>query len=526
MSKEIFKSLELEDKIFQAVDFISDPIAQTMSPQGGYVIYENAAGVQNYTKDGVTIARNISHDDPIVNQTLSIIRDSSLKTNIEAGDGTSSTVLMSGVLIKEGMRLLKNGWNPIDLRREFESFGKNLKDIISKQVNLIKTDADLLHIANVSSGNRKEISENTVKTIKITGKEGQVMIDPGYSLETTLVEDTGFVIDAGIFVQELAQNKSFQVKYEDILFIVTDKRLYYDTDAEKILTVAKENGYKSIVIVAADFIGEALPFLVEQHQRGLMQVLLIKETKPEILNDLAIYLNTEVISDKSGTLDNLSIEDFAVAKMVFSNQGKSIISRDKSEKNSNIALRVKAIEKEMKDIGNKDSSDYKKLERRVASLTKGMVTIKVGGRTAQEVNEKIMTYEDAVNATRVSLISGYVIGGGVTMLNAWNKLSKKGMDTELLRLFDKYCHAIFNQVSTNCGINPEVNIERVKQSQEKNGINFGYNAVSNKIEDLLKAGVIEPFMVTTQVIDNSISIANIILTSKYRIINKIEKEDK
>ena len=524
MSKEIFKSYDLDEKVIQAVDFINDPIRQTMSPQGGYVIYEDNVGVQHYTKDGVTIARNISHEDPIINQTLLTIRDGSLATNQQAGDGTSSTVLMSAILIKEGLRLIKNGWNPIDIRKQFLEFGASIKDIIKKQVNLIKTDNDLYHIANVSSGNIKEITENTVKTIKITGKEGQVMIDPAYALETYLIEDTGFVIQSGIFIQELAQNKSMQAKYENVLFLVTDKRLYYDTEAEKILTVAKESGYKSVVIVASDFIGEALPFFVEQHQRGLMQVLLVKETKPEILTDLAVYLNTEVISDKSGTLDNLEIKDFSIAKMVFSNQIKTIISRDKKEKNTGIALRVKAIEKEMKSIGNKDDLEYKKLERRIASLTKGMVTIKVGGKTIPEINEKIMTYEDAVNATRVSLESGYVIGGGITTLNAWNKLNKKNLDREFERVYDKYCKAILNQVSENCGVNPEVNLERIKLGQDKNGTNWGYNAVTNKVEDLHKAGVIEPYKVTTQVIDNSISIANIILTSRYRIINKVEKK--
>lgn len=526
MSKQIYKSSELDDKIIEAVDFINDPIRQTMSPQGSYVIFESAGGVQNYTKDGVTIARNTSHEDPIVNQTLNFIKEGSLATNLEAGDGTSSTVLMSSVLIKEGLRLLKNGWNPIDIRKKFLEFGSNIKDVINKQVKTIKNDDDLYHIANVSSGNIKEITENTVKTIKITGKEGQVMINPAYGADTYLIEDTGFVLPSGLFIQELAQNKSMQAQYEDVLVFITDKRLYYDTEAEKILTTAKENGYKSIVIVAQDFIGEALPFFVEQHQRGLMQVLLLKESRPEILDDLAIFLNGNVISDKSGALDELQIENFSVAKMVFASTQKAIISRDTKEKNKNIDKRVKALAKELKDIGNRENNEYKKLEKRVANLTKGMVTIKVGGKTWPEVNEKILTYEDAVNATKVAIESGYVLGGGITMLNAWNNLNKKNLDKEFERVFDKYCKAIVSQVSINCGVNPEVNLERIYNEQKKHGLNWGYNAVSGKIEDLHKAGVIEPIKVTTQVIDNSISIANIILTSRYRMVEKLEDNNK
>lgn len=525
MYKDIYKSKDLDDKIIEAVDFITKPIEQTMSPQGGYVLFESGKNSHAYTKDGVTIAKNIAHDDPVINQTLSIIKEGSLTTNSEAGDGTSSTVKASSVLIKEGLRLLANGWNPIDIRKEFLKFGSNLKEIISKEVKTIKDDKDLYHIANVSSGNIKEITENTVKTIKVTGKEGQVMIEPAYALDTYLVEDTGFALQSGLFIQELAHNKSNYAKYEDTLIFITDKRLYYDTDAEKILTVAKENGYKSIVVIASDFIGEALPFFVEQHQRGLMQVLLLKENRPEILLDLAIYLNGEVISDKSGELDSLEIDNFTTAKMVFSNTAKTIISRDPKEKNTGIAQRVKMLQKEMKEIGRKEDGDYKKLESRIASLTKGMVTIKVGGKTPPEVNEKIMTYEDAVNAAKVGLESGFVLGSGITLINAWNKYNKKDIDKELERLFDKYCKAIFNQVSLNCGVNPEVNLERVLNAQKLNNTNFGFNAVSGKIEDLHKAGVIEPFKVTTQVIDNSISIANIILTSRYRIVNKKLEEN-
>jgi chaperonin GroEL len=526
LNKLIEKSDNLEDKTILAVDLISDPIRQTMSPMGGNVMYEDASGRQQHTNDGATIAKQINHKDPFVNQIISVIRDSSLKTNMEAGDGTSSTILFSGVLIKEGLRLLRNEWNQIEIRNEFERVGDLIrKEIVSGAIK-IKDDKDLLHIANVSSSNNKEIAENTVKTIKVTGKEGQVMIEAGFSPETTLIEDSGFILNSGLFSPEFAQNKTFSSKLDEVPVLITDKRLYYESEAEQILNTALMNGFESVVIIASDFIGEALPYFAENHRTGTIKVILIKETRREILEDLAIYLGGEVISDKSGSLDNLEISDFAVSKMVFANNMKSIISRDKKEFNPGIAARVAELEKQMKEVGNKNDGDYKAIERRIASLTKGMVTIKVGGRTNMEINEKIFRYEDAINATKIALDEGYVIGGGVTIYNAWKKVaSKNKIDKEIYRVFDKLCKETIRQISINCGVSPEVNLAKLEEVQGEFGKTWGFNALKGKMTNLLEDGIIEPVKVATQVLDNAISITNAVITSRYRIVNDLEEDN-
>jgi chaperonin GroEL len=520
MSKLIVRSKDIEDKILEAVDIITDPIKQTMSPKGGNVLFENAYGTQSYTNDGVTIAKNISVKDPIVNQTISVIKESSLKTNSEAGDGTSSTILLSSVLIKEGLNLLRNGWNPIDIRNEFVNTAAMLKTEVAKHAHQIKNDEDLFFIANVSSSNDEEVAKNTVKTIKITGKEGQVLINPGYTQKTELVEDSGFILKSGIFTQELAQNKTFNAKYDDVPVFVTDKRLYYPIEAEMILSTALKNGHKSIVVIASDFIGDALPFFVENHQKGIMNILLIKESKPEILADLAIYLDTEVISDKSGALDKLTMENYGKAKMIFSNVDKTIVSRYGKKVQPQLSLRISEIEKEMKSIGNKESGDYKKLEERLASLTRGMVTIKVGGSTHIEVNEKIFRYEDAINATRAALDDGYVAGGGVTLIDSWGAINKKKMNSEIVKVFDKYASCVIKQILTNCGESVDVFLDKISNYEA----GYGYNANTGSIENMVESGIIEPTKVIMQAIDNSISIANAILTSRYRIVNQREEE--
>ena len=252
-----------------------------------------------------------------------------------------------------------------------------------------------------------------------------------------------------------------------------------------------------------------------------MNILLIKENRPEILSDLAVYLDTEVISDKSGALDKLTIKNYAQAKMVFSNVDKTIISRDGKKVHPALSLRVSEIEKEMKSIGNKNDGDYKKLEDRLASLTRGMVTIKVGGSTHIEVNEKIFRYEDAINATRASLDDGYVAGGGVTMMDSWQNVNKKRLNSEIEKVFNKYTRCVIEQILINCGESVDV----IMNTLGERDFGYGYNANSGSIENMIEAGIIEPTKVIMQVIDNSVSIANAILTSNYRIVKELEEDN-
>lgn len=526
MNKLVYTSKEVEDKILEGVRLITDPIKQTMSPMGGNVLYEDGKGKQNHTNDGVTIAKNIYVKDPIVNQTIDVIRDASLQTNKEAGDGTSSTVLLSSVLIEDGIKLIRNGWNPVNIKREYEKFGEMLIKEIKKSAVEVNTEDDILKLARVSTSNDEEIAKNTARIIEVAGKEGQVMLNGGYSEETELIEDVGFILKNGVFTPELVSEKNrFSVQYNDTLVLVTDKRLYYQAEAEEILNTARMSGYKDIVIIAADFIGEALPTFTENHRQGVMNILLVKETDTELLSDLAVYLGGEVISDKSGSLDNLSIGDYMVAKMIFADPKKTIISRDKDEVNPALNQLIKAIKKEMKKVGNKSSAEYLKFESRLASLTRGMVTVKVGGRTPIEIQEKVFRYEDAINAVRVAMIDGYVVGGGLSLVNALKNINIKKFDSEMQRVFERFTTAIFRQISNNCGINPDVNMSKLEAIQAENGSEWGYNAVTGEMSNLLEDGVIEPFTVSKQSINNAISVANIILTSQYRIVNDIEEDN-
>lgn len=522
MNKKIWKYEDIKDKIIHAVDLITNPIAQTMSPMGGNVIIEDDNGNQFYTNDGATIAKNIFVRDDVENAIIEIIKGGSLKTNVEVGDGTSSTILMSAILIKEGLRLVDNGMNQMEVRDGLNKFSEDMKEQLDKKAIKVKNDRDLKLIAKISANNDEKIADDVVKILKVVGLDGQVIIDKGYGTETEIIEDTGFVLRTGIFDRDLT-NKQFQSSMIDVPVLITDKRLYYKAEAEIILKTVMNAGYDEVVIIAQDFIGEALPFFIANHQNNRVRVILIAEKRKEILEDLAIYLGGEVVSDKKGSLvDDITIDNFMLSKRIFSDMGKSIISRDKKEKNNDLKERIKTLKAEMDKIGNKNDPEYTKLQNRVSSLTNGMVTIKVGGTTGLEVLEKIYRYEDSINAARAAIKEGYLPGAGIAVWSAWTNIKS---DPEFDRMFQKAAEVNIRQIAINCGVNPDIILQDILNSNIAYD-RAGYNAVSGKIEDMVKAGVIEPVLVAKQVIANAVSIANIIITSRYLVCNDIEDYNK
>lgn len=516
VNKKVHNYKDIKENIIRGIDLITLPIASTLSPKGSNIIYEDEMGGLNWTNDGATIAKNLSVVEPIENAIIEIIKGASLKTNLEAGDGTSSTVLMSSILTKEGLKLIDNGYNQMDIRDAINDFTIKMKSVLKPMSKEIKNDKDIELIAKISANNDSVIAKDLVKIIKCAGEDGQIFIDEGYVEDTQIIEDLGFVIRTGIFAPELT-DKTLRANMVDVPILITDKRIYYKSEAETILKTVLDAGYNEVVIVAQDFIGEALPFFIANHQNNKVRCILIAEKKLEILEDLAIYLNTEVISDKKGSIvDKITINDFALTKRCFSDRFKTVISRDKKEKNPTLEKRINTLKNEMKSVGNKNDPEYTRLKQRVSSLTNGMVTIKVGGRTRIEMIERIYRYEDAVNATRAALKEGYLPGGGIAVIEAFNKIKIENPDFH--KMFRSAIEGNLRQIVLNCGGNPDSILEKVQLA----GSGFGYNAVNGKIEDMVKSGIIEPYLVTSQVITNAASIANVILTSRFLFVNDVE----
>ncbi len=523
--KEIYKYSDIKDKIIRAIDTINDPIRQTLSPKGGNVLYESDNGHQYVTNDGVTIAKNINVSDPVENAIIEVVKHSALKTNSEAGDGTSTSILYSSILVKEGLKLVEDGVNQMVIRDEYLKFGERLKDKLKKKTKKIKCDEDLFFISKISANNDENIAKDVVKVINTAGEDGMVFIEPSYSKDTEIVEDAGFVVNSGFLTQDLITNADkFTCNYVNIPILITDKRLYYTQEAETILKTCLQNGYKEVVIVANDFIGDALPYFIANHTKGTIKVLLVKVPENEkdgtTLDDLAVYLGGEVISEKSGSIvDNLKIENFCMSTKVFADGVKTIIGRDKKEANAKLSLRVSALKSELKKKGDREDMEKKRLKNRLASLTNGMVTIRVGGNTPLEVKEKMFRFEDAVNAARTAKKDGYLVGGGISIYRAYRECKFKG---DIGKIFKKMCEANIRQIAENSGLYPDSVLETINLSV---GDNIGYNALTGCYEDLLDMGVVDPYKVTELAIDNAISIANVIISSRFLIVNKIKEDE-
>lgn len=518
VNKLVFHYDEVMKDILKGIDIIANPVKQTMSPKGGNVIYEDERGNQNYTNDGYTIVKNLFVKDIVQNAILEIIKAASIQTNMQAGDGTSSTVLQSAILTKEGLRLIDSGKNPVDVSKTFERFGKEIIGILEQESKKVTTDKELEYIALVSSSNQKDIAEDVVDVVKFVGKDGQVVIEPSYTESTEIIKDSGYVTRSGLIDQGL-MNDGARVKYEDVPVLVTDKRLYYKAEAEVILNTVLDAGYDTVAIIASDFLAEALNYFAANHNAGKVKLVLVKETNTSILEDIATYTDAKFISEKSGSLvDDITIESFGTAKGVFGGMDKVIISRQ-DKKNTKLDTRIKNLRSQLKDVANKESLEYRDIEKRISSLTKGMATIKVGGRTPLEVNERIHRYEDALNATRVAMEEGYLVGGGIAMYHAFKKLSDYGEYNEVFR---KVCFSNLAQICENSGTLTGMIISEIEKSKSKT---VGYNALTGEVSDMLKDGIIEPLLVLKNVINNSISVANVIISSRYLILNDITEEE-
>lgn len=524
-SKDILKYSEIRERILSGLSKVTDPVVGTLTPQGSNVIYQDDSGAVYSTNDGYAIIKNIELDDPVENTIASMIKQASFKTNIVAGDGTTTTVLLASNLIRNGFRLIDNGWNAMDLSRELEKVSDILVKEIDKRKIEVKNDSDLEFIALVSSNNDKEVAKNVSKVIKKSGEDGLVFLEDTNRDVVEIVEEDGFVLNSGYFSNYLINTSKGTVQYEKVPVIITDRRIYYEEEVLAILNKVAQLEQNKIVIIAKDFIGQAPNIFISNHvdKKINMSVSLVKVTNDEELEDLATYLGIDIISEKLGSItDQLDERHFSIANKVYSDKQRTVISNVISKSNKNLERRIKNIIEKI-GLSDKDSNEEKNLKNRLACLTKGITTIRVGGKTQIEVREKLYRYEDSINATRNALKEGYVLGGGITLWSIFNELPKKtvaGLHNDLVDLSRRYCIAPLEQISQTCNLHFPTLIEHSTNR-------IGYNAVTRTYADMQESGVIEPVIVLKSAVENSFSIARIILSGNFMILNnKPKKENK
>lgn len=521
MDRLVIKAIDARPKIFSGLELLCKPVASTLGPKGGNVLYVNDRGESVLTNDGVTIAKEISSSDQIEDAIIEIVKQAALRTNNDAGDGTTTTSIWSEILVKEGLKLLDLGYSWIEIRSELKRFVDSVIKHIEKNKIAVTGKKGIKEIATISANNDAEIAGFIAEAVDIAKEDGMVFIQPNPKSETEITKDLGFMVRSGIIYQELLTNSgSLSVLFKNTPVLLTDKKIYYPEEAETILRTAVKAGHKSIVVVARDFMGEAVNTFIANHAKGIINVMLVKmedidEKNNFRLVDLATYLGGSIVTEKTGSLvNNIKEEDFVIVTQVFSDPTKTLFTPKVSASKA-LKDRIAMLKETAKEEPNNDA-----IKERIAALTTGVVTLKVGGSTPVEIREKIYRYEDAINATRSAMRDGYLVGGGMSLLNAVRSVKTSNRDFEAL--YKKLGEAIIRQIATNSGKNPDSVIESLDPKRP----NYGYNALTDKFEDLLNTGVIDPFMVIKMVVENSVSVAMTIISISNFVINDETHDNK
>jgi len=512
MNKQLFREGDIRKQVLAAVDKVSVPVIETISPMGRNVLYETDKGNFELTNDGITVLRGMAFKDPIENAVLEIIKDGSLRTNQEAGDGTSTTVLFSRAFINKSIEFQEKGMTHKEISDMFNKVADKLVSRLKKIKKTVKDDKQLKEVATISAGGDKEIANKVIETINTAGLDGMVYLELYPRDEVVVEKQVGFRIPQGMMYQNLYTDPAKpQVAHREIPVIIFDKTIYYAEEAEHILRVAINQGFRNICIVAKDFLGDAPNTFIANHVQGTIGVVLAKISDDVALDDLATYLGGKVISESGGRrVDSITRDDFVIANTLTADPQKILFTA--MSESRDLKARIKYLQEEV--AKDKDNT---KAKQRLASLTNGIVTLKIGGRTEREAREKVYRYEDAINATRAAKRDGYLVGGGVSIFAAMETKdydSEEEVDTALT-----IATSSIKQIAKNSQIKPD-------WTKYKGDV--GYNSESGEYENLLESGVVEPFKATEMALKNAVSVATILTSIGTYILNDYddEKEEK
>ncbi|HLN19283.1 MAG TPA: chaperonin GroEL [Patescibacteria group bacterium] len=543
MAKIIKYSEEAREKIKSGIDQVADAVKVTLGPRGRNVVLDRGFGAPTITNDGVSIAKEIELEDKFENIGADLIKEVANKTNDVAGDGTTTATVLTQAIIREGMKLVATGMNPINIRLGIEDAKKDIITQLKKNSKTVSGKEEIAQVATISAEN-EEMGKMIADVLSEVGKDGVVTVEESqtFGLEKEIVEGMNF--DKGYISPYMITNtESLKAEMKDPHILITDKKISAIADILPILEKIATTGKKDIVIIADDVEGEALTTLVVNKLRGVLNVLAIKapefgDTKKEMLSDIAILTGATVISEETGKeLKNMDISDLGRANKIISTKDNTTIVDGKGKK-TQIESRVSQIKKQIEAATSK--YDKEKLQKRLAKLSGGVAVIKVGAATETELTYAKHKMEDALAATRAAYEEGIVIGGGVALVKAAKnvlekireKIRKEGVDSgdmakdavkreynNGMKILIYACYIPLRQIVKNTGIAEEAVV--LNDIMSNKNIYYGYNAKEGKFEeDMMKAGIIDPLKVTRTALENAVSVASILLTTEAAITEK------
>jgi chaperonin GroEL len=526
-AKEIRFSEDARARMLAGVNILANAVKATLGPKGRNVVLEKSFGSPTITKDGVSVAKEIELADKFQNMGAQMVKEVASKTSDVAGDGTTTATVLAQAIIREGMKAVAAGMNPMDLKRGLDKAVTGAVAELKKLSKPCSDDKAIAQVGTISANSDSAIGDIIAEAMKKVGKEGVITVEEGSGLENSLDVVEGMQFDRGYLSPYFINNQqSMSAELEQPFILLYDKKISNVRDLLPVLEGVAKSG-KPLLIVAEEVEGEALATLVVNTIRGIVKVCAVKapgfgDRRKAMLEDMAVLTGGTVISEEVGlSLEKATLKDLGTAKKIQISKENSTIIDGAGDKKA-IEARIKQIKAQIEET----SSDYdrEKLQERVAKLAGGVAVIKVGAATEVEMKEKKARVEDALHATRAAVEEGVVPGGGVALVRALAGIAGLKGDNEDqnhgIAIAKRAMQAPLREIVANCGEEPSVVLNKVAEGTG----NFGYNAATGEYGDMVAMGILDPTKVTRTALQNAASIAGLMITTEAMVAEAPKKE--
>lgn len=527
-AKLIQFDVDARSALKRGVDQLADAVKVTLGPKGRNVVIDKRFGAPTVTKDGVTVAKEIELSDPIENMGAQMVREVASKTSDVAGDGTTTATLLAQAIVREGLKNVTAGANPMDLKRGIDLAVKKVVEGLKEISRQVGDDKEkITQVGSISANNDRSIGELIANAMEKVGKDGVITVEEAKGTETTLEVVEGMQFDRGYLSPYFVTDpETMEAALEDPYILIHDKKISAMKDLLPILEKVAQSS-RSGLIIAEEVEGEALATLVVNKLRGTLRVCAVKapgfgDRRKAMLEDIAILTGGTVISEEKGfKLDNAQLSYLGTAKRVTIDKDNTTIVEGAGKKDE-IKKRINEIKQQIE----KTTSDYdsEKLQERLAKLSGGVAVIKIGASTEVEMKEKKARVEDALHATRAAVEEGIIPGGGVAYLRCLKKLEEVKTENDDQKIGVEIIRRSLEEpirwIVQNAGLEGSVVVNKVKDGKD----DFGFNAQTEQYENLIKSGVIDPTKVARIALENAASVAGLLLTTEATVVEKPEKE--
>ena len=525
-AKDVKFNTDARDRMLRGVNILADAVKVTLGPKGRNVVLDKSFGAPRITKDGVSVAKEIELDDKFENMGAQMVKEVASRTNDEAGDGTTTATLLAQAIVKEGMKAVAAGMNPMDLKRGIDMATSNVVDAIRKMARDVADSDEVAQVGTISANGEAEIGKQIADAMQKVGNEGVITVEENKGLETETDVVEGMQFDRGYLSPYFVTNPDkMTAELEDCMVLLHEKKLSSLQSMVPLLESVIQS-QKPLLIIAEDVEGEALATLVVNKLRGGLKIAAVKapgfgDRRKAMLQDIAILTGGQVISEDLGMkLENVTMDMLGTAKKIQITKDETTIVDGSGEK-AEIEARVAQIRTQIEET----SSDYdrEKLQERVAKLAGGVAVIRVGGMSEVEVKERKDRVDDALNATRAAVQEGIIVGGGVALIQSSNGLDKlKGGNADQdagIAIVRRALESPLRQIAENAGVDGAVVAGKIRESKDSA---FGFNAQTEEYGDMFKFGVIDPAKVVRTALEDAASVASLLITTEAMVADKPE----